>query len=337
MLRGLGEDQRPGRWVLWGAEAKLADLAWPGAQIAPIAEDPRLLLGQRRAFEIPTGDFYLFMHHQRPLRRLPCMTLVYDTIALRYGSSRPVREVKRRFLRHVADSSRCVLTISAYSKASVIGDLGVPAERVEVLRFPFDDAFADRVLNLRRVTPTEDIALYVGGFMAHKNLPRLLAAFDTSRFRQEGGRLMLVGGSASQAQGVLGRLSSEQRRQVVVGQVCDQAALDELFASSLFLVQPSLEEGFGLPAWEALCCGLPVCVSDGGALPEVVRGFADPFPATSVPAMAAALDDCADRARGWTLADASERSAAVRLSAPAIRDFGRQFRSVIDTYASIGS
>ena len=35
-------------------------------------------------------------------------------------------------------------------------------------------------------------------------------------------------------------------------------------------VLPSLEEGFGLPALEAMACGTPVITSNAGALPEVV-------------------------------------------------------------------
>ena len=42
------------------------------------------------------------------------------------------------------------------------------------------------------------------------------------------------------------------------------------YAESKIAVVPSLYEGFGLPAGEALACGIPLICSDGGALPEVV-------------------------------------------------------------------
>ena len=41
------------------------------------------------------------------------------------------------------------------------------------------------------------------------------------------------------------------------------------FRSATVAVSPSLYEGFGLPAAEAMSCGTPVIVTDGGALPEV--------------------------------------------------------------------
>lgn len=44
----------------------------------------------------------------------------------------------------------------------------------------------------------------------------------------------------------------------------------EEYAKATICVTPSLYEGFGLPAAEAMACGAPVVVTDGGALPEVV-------------------------------------------------------------------
>ena len=50
----------------------------------------------------------------------------------------------------------------------------------------------------------------------------------------------------------------------------DAAALPELYRGARAFVMPSLYEGFGLGALEALACGTPVLAADAGALPEVV-------------------------------------------------------------------
>lgn len=329
VLRGLAESPPPGHWVLWGPEGATSALAWPGTDVVPIENDPRALFGQRRAFDIPRGDFHVFMHQQRPVRSLPSATLIYDTIALRHGGRPAVRMGKRLVLRRIAHSARRILTISEYSRATILRDLGADPDRVEILRLPFDALFADRVLELRTRVARENVALFVGGFRPHKNLPRLLAAFGQTEFRRSGGRLVLVGAGEEQAAALLGRLDDTQRSFVRVLHSCSQADLDRLFATALFLVQPSLEEGFGLPAWEAMCCGMPVCVSDGGALPEVTRGFAEPFPATSVPAMAAAIDACARAAGDVGDGHAARQSAALRAQAPTVQDFGMQFAAII--------
>jgi glycosyltransferase involved in cell wall biosynthesis len=330
LLRGLAQAPPPGRWVLWGPPA-LERFAWPGSEVVPLAVDPRVLLGQRNALDLPRGRLTVFLHQQRPLRRVPAVNVVYDTIALRYGANPAVRRARRRFLRWVASTSRHVLTISEHSKASIVRDLGVAPARVDVLRFPFDEALADRVADLRRALPRTDAALFVGNFLPHKNLPRLLEAFQTTRFRRDGGRLVLAGGGSERwARELAERLTPAQRRFTTVHRMCSEAQLHELYATSLFLVQPSLEEGFGLPAWEALCCGLPVCASDGGSLPEVVAGYAEPFPAASTSAMTAAIDDCATRARAQTSDDRTRQTDQLRAAAPTVGQLGDHFRTVVE-------
>ena len=182
-----------------------------------------------------------------------------------------------------------------------------------------------------------EAALYVGNFLPHKNLSRLVAAFEATEFQSGGGRLVLAGGGAPEwVDRLVAGLTDRQRRFVSVVPECSQAELESLFATSLFLVQPSLEEGFGLPAWEAMCCGLPVCASDGGALPELLAAapadIVTSFPATSVPAMTVALDECAARARGRGPADALRVSELVRADAPTVAAFGAQFRGIVDAY-----
>ena len=62
------------------------------------------------------------------------------------------------------------------------------------------------------------------------------------------------------------------------------------YAEATIAVVPSVYEGFGLPAGEAMACGVPVVSTDGGALPEVVGDAGVLVPAKSVDALAQAID-----------------------------------------------
>lgn len=72
----------------------------------------------------------------------------------------------------------------------------------------------------------------------------------------------------------------------------DEDALAGLYAKATLFVLPSLEEGFGLPALEAMACGVPVLVSNGGALPEVVRDAGLIFDLADPEALAISMRQC---------------------------------------------
>jgi MMP alpha-(1->4)-mannosyltransferase len=64
----------------------------------------------------------------------------------------------------------------------------------------------------------------------------------------------------------------------------------QYYAEAAIAVVPSVYEGFGLPAGEAMACGVPVVSTDGGALPEVVGDAGVIVPVKNVDALVEAID-----------------------------------------------
>ena len=63
----------------------------------------------------------------------------------------------------------------------------------------------------------------------------------------------------------------------------------ELYAESTIAVSPSVYEGFGFPAGEAMSCGIPLISTNGGSLPEVVGDAAIVVPHSNPKALKDAI------------------------------------------------
>jgi alpha-1,3-rhamnosyl/mannosyltransferase len=121
---------------------------------------------------------------------------------------------------------------------------------------------------------TGPFAVYVGNHKPHKNLERLLRAYQHT-IAQTQTTLVIAGAKASYEDpytlpylSLVQALGLEERVRFV-GQVDDEK-LGVLYATARFLIFPSLYEGFGLPPLEAMSYGTPVACSATTSLPEVV-------------------------------------------------------------------
>ncbi len=139
-----------------------------------------------------------------------------------------------------------------------------------------------------RVPLPDDYFLFVGTREPRKDLATLLAAYRLLRADLGDGApaLLLVGPAGWGPQ-------EAPERGVVMMDYLSQPDLRWVTAGARTLVMPSRDEGFGLPALEALACGTPVIVSDVPALLEVTGGMAEVFPIGDAAALAGLLSAAA--------------------------------------------
>jgi glycosyltransferase involved in cell wall biosynthesis len=270
-------------------------LRFEGAVVLPWHGDPARLLGQADLLRVPRADISIYMHQVRPLRPGRSVTFVYDTIPLHVEARRVVRLAKAAFLKTVCRLSAAIITISAQSMEAISRDLTVPHSKIIAVTLSVDAHRIARIRAMRAVTDRSETLVYIGRFATHKNLERLCRAFGATDFRERGGQLVLVGGSPPEVARMTTWITQHGMTSVEVRGYLSEPELDRVLATSRALIQPSLEEGYGLPAVEAAAAGLQVAASRTGFAPQIpveLVTFLDPLDEQS---MASAIDTAVSR------------------------------------------
>lgn len=284
-----------GSWLLWGDPALLEPHVFPGSRVVPWRGDPTRLFGQADLMRVPAADVVVYLHQIRPLRPGHSITIVHDTIPLRYGGSVATRALKRLFMVVACRLSDLIVTVSESSAEAITRDLGIARWRILVMSLGVDPARLSRLRAIRARGEREDMVLYVGRFASHKNLERLCRAFPRTDFRASGGRLLLVGGAPDEVGAIEATNNRLRLDGIYVRGKLREDELDTLIATCRAVVQPSLEEGYGLPAVEAAAAGIPVAVSPTGYATEIPARLASVLDPVDVASIAAAIDDAVGR------------------------------------------
>jgi len=108
--------------------------------------------------------------------------------------------------------------------------------------------------------------LFVGSIQPRKNLDGLMQAWHKIKDEFKDTWLVVAGEPGRVFRGI--KFFGDERIRFL-GYVPD-SDLPALYSNAELYVLPSFDEGFGLPALEAMACGTPVLVSNGGALPGIV-------------------------------------------------------------------
>jgi glycosyltransferase involved in cell wall biosynthesis len=229
---------------------------------------------------------------------------LYDLIPLvrhqTYLSNPRMRDWYYRKLQSLK-SADLLLAISGYSRDEAISALHLPAERVINISSAIDSTFGPRTITAdaadalrQRYGLVRPFLMYTGGIDHRKNIEGLIEAFARlpAAVRKAHQLAIVCNVGEADRKRLLGLASSSGLARgtlVLTGYVPDDDLVALYNLSSAF-VFPSLHEGFGLPALEAMACGIPVIGSDASSIPEVI-GRADAlFDPTDNAAMSAKIE-----------------------------------------------
>jgi glycosyltransferase involved in cell wall biosynthesis len=206
-----------------------------------------------------------------PARNAAQVVTVHDLYFLTNPESTRA-EIRRDYpelARAHARRADAVVTSSAYTRDALLAAFDLDPARVHLVR---PGAPTWRQLGHAPHAPRDGYVLFIGTLDTRKNLGVVLDAYEhlTAQGRRVP-RLVVAGGAGPGGAAWLERLTHAPLNAVADyrGYV-PEPEREALFLGARTVVLPSWDEGFGLPALEAMAAGIPVVVSRRGALPDVV-------------------------------------------------------------------
>jgi glycosyltransferase involved in cell wall biosynthesis len=231
-----------------------------------------------------------------PLVSCRSVVTIHDCIHLMFPQYLPGRLAHRYAQTSISLASRRatrVLTVSESSKRDILKFVDIPANKIDVIYNAYDERFAvepreEDVVRVReRYQLHDEFVLYAGNVKPHKNLERLIEAFQLVRGRGlDHLKLVLIGDDISKYASLRRAVHRHQLHKYVrfLGYLPEET-LAVMYRLAGVFVFPSLYEGFGLPPLEAMASGTPVVTSNVSSLPEVAGDAAalvDPYDPRSI-------------------------------------------------------
>lgn len=210
--------------------------------------------------------------------RFARVATIHDVAFLRFPHILP-REYRKYWTKRIKDSCRnadLLIAVSEATRSDVLEFFRVDPSRVTVVHEAADPFYhsapsPEEVESVRRQHNLPgDFFLFVGTLEPRKNLSFLLDVYEALLARREEVPTLAVAGGKGWLQSGIGeRLSALGDKVRPLGYL-ERGDLRALYAASTLVMVPSLYEGFGLQAAEAMACGAVVLASDVSSLPEVV-------------------------------------------------------------------
>jgi glycosyltransferase involved in cell wall biosynthesis len=226
-----------------------------------------------------------------PLVRCKSVVTIHDCIHLMFPQYLPGRAAlayARASIGLAARRATRIITVSESSKRDIVHFVNAKANKIDVIYNAYDERFGvepreEDVVRVReRFQLHDEFVLYAGNVKPHKNLERLIQAFDIVRQRGlDHLKLVIIGDEVSKYASLRRAVHRHQLHKYVrfLGYLPEET-LAVMYRLAGVFVFPSLYEGFGLPPLEAMASGTPVVTSNVSSLPEVAGDAAlliDPY------------------------------------------------------------
>lgn len=204
-----------------------------------------------------------------PVKRV---VTIFDLSFLRFPEMFTKRDIwqLKNWTKFSAENADHIITISRFSKDDICRQYNLPKEKITVAYPGYDK---EKFTVHSSQFTDKNYIIYIGTIQPRKNLLRLIEA--VSRIDN----LNLVIAGKTTGEGKQGWMYEDilkapkdlgiEDRVKFLGFVQTEKLVGLLSGATAF-VQPSLWEGFGIPAVEAMATGVPVIVSNASSLPEVV-------------------------------------------------------------------
>jgi glycosyltransferase involved in cell wall biosynthesis len=260
-------------------------LEWPDSPYVEtrVIPWPRLWTHLRLALELhrhPPDVLFVPAHVLPVYCPVPTVVTVHDLGYLHYPETH--RPFDRWYLnwttrRHSRVAGE-IIADSLTTKQDLIEFYGTNPDRITIIYLGRDESLAP-VTDAKIIEQAKaryniegDYLLYLGTLHPRKNLARLIDAFHTAivSLRNDDLKLVIAGKRGWLYNEIFERVQQlDLTKRVIFPAYVTNEDKPALLSGSLAYVFPSLYEGFGLPALEAMACGTPVLTSNCSSLPEV--------------------------------------------------------------------
>ena len=245
-------------------------------------DDVQLIVRDRRKAQALEGEFDYPLIEARDLRdtppdavwypwngirfapHAPSVVTIYDPFAFTFPHKNLIARLREQTpIRRALREANLIVTISEWSANELRNLLGIAGARIAVVP-PVIEPFWHPVA----ASGDSNYVLFVAGPDERKNASFLFDAFAAA-FEGKNVELLVAGELNARDARSFARMRALKRRVQP-----DDAQLRSLYSGALAVTVPSLAEGYGLPAVEAMACGAPVIAANAAALPEACAGAA---------------------------------------------------------------